>query len=55
MFRKAVYTMPWSLHTVEDPPSDEGIEILAVEGKVTEEAFDRIRDGIYEYLDGELP
>lgn len=55
MFRQPVYAMPWSLHTIADPASDGDIEIVAAEGKVTEEAFARIRDGLYEYLGGELP
>jgi hypothetical protein len=55
MFKKTVYAMPWSLHTVEDPATDGRIGIKDTEGKITEEAFFRIRDGLYEYLGGELP
>lgn len=54
MFRQPVYAMPWSLHTVEDPASEPDVGILKAEGKVTEEAFARIRDGLYTYLGGDL-
>jgi hypothetical protein len=54
MFRRPVYAMPWSLHTVEDPADENGVEIADAQGKVTEEAFTRIRDGLYEYLGGEV-
>jgi acyl-CoA synthetase (AMP-forming)/AMP-acid ligase II len=47
MFRRPVYAMPWSLHTVEDPASDHGIAILRAEGEITEEAFTDRLPGYY--------
>jgi len=63
MFRNPVYTMPWSIHTVEDYENNDArdteatdeVQIIAAEGKVTEKTFARIRDGLYEYLGGTPP
>lgn len=52
LFRKPVYAMPWSLHPVEDSASERGVGILKAEGKITEDAFAPIRDGLDMYLGG---
>lgn len=54
MFRHPVYAMPWSLHTVADPASDGAVQISSRDGTVTKEAFARIREGLFEYLGGEI-